>query len=347
MIDGPIRTGFQHTNRLLVVKFRMTSDNELRKLLVVAGIVAAAAMLASHAMAESPRRLTEDGRPKMTPVFTDGGRSLVYTAETRFNQWSLLRIPFAAKTGDSTSGGGATSRDSAAAVSGAAAGVMKPEALHPAATTSELAGSFSADGTIVAFVRNDGNLHVRLVIENRVTGATAEVDPGGGFAGIQYAKVAPSGSHIVFAFPERGGSQQLFQIRSDGSNKQPLTAGEGFDSCPAFSPDGKYLAFSSSRTGNFEIFIMSLDGKELRQITDHPGLDTHPAWSPDGRKLVYTSLVEGNYDIYLATLDGAPPRRLTTHVERDDYPQWHPSGRQLVTVSERDGHSDLYAWDVE
>lgn len=285
--------------------------------------------------AESPRRLTADGRPKMTPVFTDAGRSLIYTAETRFNQWSLMRLPF-------------SERPTIEVAAGAAAPpIAMPEPLHPAASTSELTASFSTDGTIAAFVRNDGNLHVRLIIENRSTGATAEVDPGGGFAGIQYATVAPRGAHVVYAFPERGGSQQLFQVRADGSNKQPLTAGEGIDSCPAFSPDGKYLAFSSSRNGNFDIFVMSVDGRELRQITDHPGLDTHPAWSPDGRKLAYTSLVEGNYDVFIVTVDGAVSRRLTSHAERDDHSQWHPSGRQIVTVSERDGRCDLYSWNVE
>lgn len=312
-----------------------------RVFLVFLGLVAVADL-----RAESPRRLTVDGRPKMTPVFIEGGRAIVYTAETRFNQWSLMRLPFTAAA-DKSSPNGAASGTVIPPSSDIAAATVKPEPLHPAATTSELAASFSSNGLIGAYVRNDGNLHVRLIIENRATGMTAELDPGGGFAGIQYATVAPSGSHVVYSFPERGGSQQLFQVKADGTEKQPLTAGEGFDSCPAFSPDGRSLAFSSSRDGNFDIFVMSLDGRELRRITDHPGLDTHPAWSPDGRQLAYTSLVDGNYDVYLVTLDGSPPRRFTTHPDRDDYPQWHPDGRQIITVSERDGRSDLYGWSVK
>lgn len=288
------------------------------------------------ASAREPRRLTFDGQVKTTPAFVEGGRAVVYAAQTRFNQLSLLRLPL-----------------DVAAAPRAAEKQPVPELLHPSAVTSEFAAAYSADGRTLAYVRNNGNLHVVLLIEDRDAKQTVEVDPGGGFAGIQYVTVSPDGSRVVYAFPERGGGgQQLVSIGADGQRKQALTSGDDFDSCPRFSPDGRQLAFASTRGGNFDIFVMTAEGRGAMSLTDHPGLDLHPAWSPDGRRIAYTSLRSGNYDIYITSVrqvaEPVPSDavRFTDHPERDDYAVWHPDGRHVLTVSERDGRQDLYLWEV-
>ena len=288
----------------------------------------------------------------MSPQFVDGGRAVVYVAQTRFNQLSLLRLPL-----DVTAP--AAESDDRRVVA---------EPLHPGAVTSELAPACSTNQRTFAYVRNNGNLHVALVIEDREQSATVEVDPGGGFAGIQYVTVSPDGQRVVYAFPERpGGGQQLVSVSRTGQDKRLLTAGDEFDSCPRFSPDGRQLAFASTRAGNFDVYVSDAAGQNAYPVTSHPGLDQHPDWSPDGRQLAYVSLRNGNFDVYLlkriapattptATTSPAEtgePResdpqavRLTDHPERDDYPVWHPSGKHLLTVSERDGQHDLYLWEI-
>lgn len=316
--------------------------------LMLAALVLLATLVQAPLMGESaePRRLTFDGQVKTAPVFVEGGKALVYSAQTRFNQLALLRIPVDL--------GAATSKPT-------------PEAEHPAATTSELSPSFSSDGQVFAYVRNNGNLHVALVIENRQTAQTKEIDPGGGFAGIQYIAVAPDGQRIAYAFPERGGGQQIWEIGVDGQGRRALTSEESFDSCPAYAPDGRQLAFASTRSGNFDIFVMTLAGQVVNPLTSQRGIDLHPAWSPDGRRIAYTSLRAGNYDVFVVDADAVPPLaddaddalaanpatgadphaiRVSSHAERDDYPVWHPDGRHLVTVSERNGRHDLYLWEV-
>ena len=262
-----------------------------------------------------PQRLTRDGRLKLDPQFVKNGEEIVYTAQEKFNQLSLRRLRLAD-------------------------GVIEP--VHPGATTSEFGVSFSVGERQMAYVRNDGNLHVRLVIEDSANGTKVDYDPGGGFAGVQNTSLLPDGSRLLFAFPEKGGTQQLFAIGVDGKNRETLTKDEGFDMWPRVSPDGKSVAFASSRDGNFDIFVMNLDGRFLNRLTDHEGLDTHPAWSPNGRRIAYTSLRDGNYDIYVMNSDGSNPRRMTDNSENDDYPVWHPDGRRLVFVSERAGRNDLY-----
>lgn len=304
------------------------------------------ALSSSWAESAEPRRLTFDGQVKTAPVFVEGGKALVYSAQTRFNQLTLRRIPVDVND---------------------VASKATPETLHPSATTSELSPAYSKDEQVFSYIRNNGNLHVALVIEDRAAAQTREVDPGGGFAGIQYATVAPNGKRIAFAFPERGGGQQIWEIGVDGQDKRALTSESSFDSCPAYSPDGRLLAFASTRSGNFDIQVMTLPGGVINPVTSHRGIDLHPSWSPDGRRIAYTSLRGGNYDVFVVDADTAPPLvdtaddavidlesnvpdpqavRVTTHAERDDYPTWHPAGRHLVTVSERNGRHDLYLWEV-
>jgi Tol biopolymer transport system component len=58
---------------------------------------------------------------------------------------------------------------------------------------------------------------------------------------------------------------------------------------PAYSPDGRKIAFGSSRSGDFEISVMNADGTETRRLTHSPGLDARPAWSPDGARIDFAS----------------------------------------------------------
>jgi TolB protein len=67
---------------------------------------------------------------------------------------------------------------------------------------------------------------------------------------------------------------------------------------PQWSPDGKWLAFTSNRDGNYEIYLMRPDGTELRNLTQHPALDDHAAWFPDGSGLAFVSTRDGGFDVY-------------------------------------------------
>jgi TolB protein len=103
---------------------------------------------------------------------------------------------------------------------------------------------------------------------------------------------------------------------------------------PAWSPDGRKLAFVSQRDGNAEIYVMSADGSEQQNLTRQPASDSHPSWSPNGRKLAFVSRRDGNSEIYVMNADGSGLRNLTRTPSADRDPAWSPDGRAIAFVQE-------------
>ena len=128
----------------------------------------------------------------------------------------------------------------------------------------------------------------------------------------------------------------------DASEPRNLTNHEAADSWSAWSPDGQYIAFSSTRDGNHEIYVMAADGSNPRRLTNNSASDQYPAWSPDGRHMAFSSSRDGDYEIYVMGSDGSNPRRLTDNSALDEYPAWSPDGRHMAFSSSRDGDYEIY-----
>jgi len=104
---------------------------------------------------------------------------------------------------------------------------------------------------------------------------------------------------------------------------QNPTKGVGTNYLPVFSPDGKQIAFMSSRDGNPEIYVANVDGSSVRRLTNHPAGDSTPTWSPSGTQIAFTSDRTGKPQIYvMSAVDGSNLRRLTTSETEADRPTW-------------------------
>jgi Tol biopolymer transport system component len=115
---------------------------------------------------------------------------------------------------------------------------------------------------------------------------------------------------------------------------------------PQVSPDGRRVAFTSTRSGAWEIWISDPDGSNAVQITflRAPTGTGAPHWSPDGRTIVFASDVGGQFDIFTVPAAGGQPRNITSHPGFDHVPIFSRDGQWIYFSSARSG--EYQVWKV-
>lgn len=128
-----------------------------------------------------------------------------------------------------------------------------------------------------------------------------------------------------------------------------LTDSSATDDWPAWSPDGRRLAFTSDRDGLGDVFVLHPDG-ELDNLTASDQRETAPAWSPDGERIAFVRHEEAGRasDVWVMDADGSNARNLTEQPDViDTHPSWSPDGQRLAFTSLRDERVNLWVLDLD
>ena len=156
------------------------------------------------------------------------------------------------------------------------------------------------------------------------------------------------GERMVGPVGDRGISN-IYISDYDGANQTRVTVSRALDITPAWSPDGKAIAYTSYRTGFQDILVSYIF--EGRRTNPTGGTSEKqnflPAWSPDGSKLAFTSNRDGNSEIYVVNRDGSGMRRLTNHPAIDVTPTWSPTGNQIAFTSDRTGTPQIWVMNSD
>ena len=145
------------------------------------------------------------------------------------------------------------------------------------------------------------------------------------------------------AYVNRNGSKyRLVVADSDGYNEQTVLAQNEPIMSPAWSADGKQLAYVSFETGHAAVFAQSVFTNQRRMLADFPGSNSAPAWSPDGKQLAVVLTRDGSSQIYMMNADGSNLRRITFSEGIDTEPNFSPDGQWLLFTSDRGGSAQVY-----
>jgi TolB protein len=225
--------------------------------------------------------------------------------------------------GCSSSAPSASDPDFVSPASNAQASTLKPEL--PPADSSVLLTSSSPDtakpaGGVNVFGELDGVEH-----------PASHPHGNGGFQQHTFldegfdsdVNLDPTGKWMIFTSTRHSDHPNIYLQKVDGLSVIQLTDDDADYAYPVFSPDGKQVAFCSTRTGNWDIYVMDVDGRNCVQLTSDPMQHVHPSFSPDGSKIAYSCLggKSGQWELWTVDLNTGEKRMIGFGL----FPCWSPA----------------------
>ena len=164
-------------------------------------------------------------------------------------------------------------------------------------------------------------------------------------------RFSPRGDLIAYALDARGGG--ILVVGRDGTSPRRLTA-QGFH--PAWSPDGRFIAYSTRRTdwlpmsplySTSELWVVDVESGNTRRFDVGDARD--PAWSPDGRRIAFwaQSKNAAHRQVFLVDSTGDHVTRVTADEGENWHPTWSPDGRTMYFVTNRTGNIGLWSVTID
>lgn len=134
---------------------------------------------------------------------------------------------------------------------------------------------------------------------------------------------------------------------SDGHNPRTVVTSAEPLLSPAWSPDGRRVAYVSFEDKRSKVYVQNLADGRRGLVAEFGGINSAPAWSPDGTRLALALSKDGNPEIYVLEVAAGRLTRLTRDSAIDTEPAWSPDGRHIVFTSDRAGWPQIYRMTAE
>jgi eukaryotic-like serine/threonine-protein kinase len=160
--------------------------------------------------------------------------------------------------------------------------------------------------------------------------------------------IAPNGARLAYVLANLDANiwrLPLDRIRRKNSPApEKLFASVREEMDPAYSPDGKSIAFISNRSGHWNLWTGSADGSGPRELAAQSLLPFHPAWSLDSRVIAFDAAASGKGEIWLISAAGGPPWRLVAMPGGAQVPSWSQDGKRVLFYTNAEGSRQV--WEV-
>lgn len=230
----------------------------------------------------------------------------------------------------------------------------------------QLGPSLSPNGHQAIFFSERDRLSLDLYLASTKTGRIvrklATTSGAARFESLQGIRSAgswsPSGDRFVFAAIAHGQpALVVVDLARPGRQRQIKLPQLGQILTPAWSPDGRSIAFSAVEGGVTDLYIYEIDTARLRQLTDDPFADLQPAWSPDGQQIAFvterfssdlSTMRFGSCELALIDVSSGAVRAIpAVEAAKHMNPQWAGDGDSLYFVADPTGVSNVYRVEIE